>query len=80
MGPKDLATPAHFISSPRPTPRRKKCLRTNREVPNYQETLSANRGHGRKKRYALKDSLFGHPKQKGLTQWANYESMVEEQF
>ena len=27
--PKDLETPAHSISSPRPTPRRKKCPRTN---------------------------------------------------
>ena len=39
VGPKNLATPAHFISSPRPTPRKKKCPRTNEEGPNCQETL-----------------------------------------
>ena len=32
--PKNLAIPAHFISSPRPMPRRKKCPRTNEEGPN----------------------------------------------
>ena len=39
VGPKNLATLAHFISSPRPTPRRKKCPRMNEKSPNYQETL-----------------------------------------
>ena len=29
VGSKSLATPAHFILSPRPTPRKKKCSRTN---------------------------------------------------
>ena len=33
VGPKDLRTPAHFISSPRPMPRRKKCPRTNKGNP-----------------------------------------------
>ena len=86
VGPKDLATPAHFISSPKPMPRRKKCPRTNKEVLNCQETLlrtilsSVNRGHGRIKRHTLEDSLPGHPKQKGLTQWASHGCMVEEQF
>ena len=37
VGPKDWATPAHFISSPRPTPRRKKCPRMNKEGPSCQE-------------------------------------------
>ena len=64
MGPKDLATPAHFISSPRPTPRRKKCLRTNREVPNCQKTLSANRGHGRISDTPLKTASLGVPSKK----------------
>ena len=60
---KNLATPAPFISSPRPTLRRKKCPRTNEESPNCQETLpwtilsSANRDHERKKRHAAKGSL-----------------------
>ena len=39
MGPKDLRTPAHFISSPRPMPRRKKCPRTNKENPDCQDIL-----------------------------------------
>ena len=38
--PKDLATSAHFISSPRPMPRRKKCPRKNKENPDYQDILS----------------------------------------
>ena len=68
--PKNLATLPHFISGPRPMPRRKKCPRTNKEGPNCQETLprtilsSTNLSHGRKKRHALKDSLPGRPKQK----------------
>ena len=70
VGPKDLVTSADFISSPRPTSRRKKCPRTNKEGPNCQEMSlrtilsSANRGHGRKKRHALKDNLPECPKQK----------------
>ena len=31
VGPKDLASPACFISNPRPTPRKRKCLRMNNE-------------------------------------------------
>ena len=86
MGPKNLATSVHFISNLRATPRRKKCLRMNEEGPICQETLlktilsSANQGHRRKERHALKDSLLEPPKQKGLTQWASHGSMVEEQF
>ena len=70
VGSKNLVTPAHFISSPRPTLRRKKCPRTNEEGPNCQETLSrtilflANRDHGRRKRHVPKDSLPKHPKGK----------------
>ena len=85
-GAKGFGNPVPFISSLRPTLRRKKCPRTNKEGPNCQEMLprtilpSANRGHRRRKRQALKDSLPGHPKQKRLTQWARHGSMVEEQF
>ena len=67
VGTKILETPAHFISSPRPTPKRKKCPRTNKEGLNCQETLprtilfSANRNHGRRKRYATKGSFPGRP-------------------
>ena len=70
VGPKDLATPAHFISGPRPTPRRKKCPRTNKEGLNCQEMLlrtilfSASRDHGRRKRHATKGGLSDRPKGK----------------
>ena len=70
MGPKDLATPAHFISSPRPMLRRKKCLRTNKESPDCQDILprttlsSANRDHGRGKCHATNDGLLKRPKRK----------------
>ena len=70
VGPKNLATSAHFISSPRPMPRRKKCLRTNEEGPNCQGTLprtilsSANQDHGRRKQHATKGSLPERPKGK----------------
>ena len=40
MGPKNLTTPAHFILSPRPTLRREKWPRTNKESPNGLETLT----------------------------------------
>ena len=70
MGPKNLATPTHFISSPRPTLRKKKCPRTNEEGPNCQKTLprtilfSANRDHRRRKRHTTKGNLPEHPKGK----------------
>ena len=57
MGPKYLRTPTHLISSPRPTLKSKKCLRTNEENPNLQIVLprtivsSAIQNHGREKRY-----------------------------
>ena len=69
-GPKDLATPVHFISSPWPMPRRKKCPRTNKESLYCQDILprttlpSANRDHERVKRHATKGSLLEHPKGK----------------
>ena len=70
MGPKNLVTPAYFISSPRPMPRRKKRPRMNEEDPKCQETLlrtilfSANQDHGRRKRHATKGSLPERPKGK----------------
>ena len=36
VGPKDLRTPTHLISSPRPTSRSKKCPRTDGENPDLQ--------------------------------------------
>ena len=35
VGPKDLGTPAHFISSSRSIPRKKKYPRTNKGNPDY---------------------------------------------
>ena len=70
VGPKNLVTPAHFISSLRPMPKRKKCPRTNKEGSSCQETLprtilfSATRDHGRRKRHGTKGSLPEHPKGK----------------
>ena len=68
VGTKELATPAHFISSPWPMPRKKKCPRMNKENPDHQDVLSrttlslADRDHGWKKRHTLKDNLLGRPK------------------
>ena len=73
MEPKNLATLAHFISSPRPTLRKKKCSRTNEEGPNCWETLprtilsSANQDHGKRKWHATKSSLPECPKGKERT-------------
>ena len=38
--PKDLGTLVHFISRPRPMPRRKKCPMTNKGNPDCQDILS----------------------------------------
>ena len=68
MGSKNSTTPTHFIQSSRPTPRRKKCPRMNKESPNCQETSprtilsSANRDHKKEERHAIKGSLPGYPK------------------
>ena len=65
MGPKDLGTPAHLISSLRPTPRRKKCPRTNEGNPDRQIVLprmtlsSAGQNHGREKRHVARDNPAG---------------------
>ena len=68
VGLKDLEIPVHFISGPWPMPRRKKCPRTNKKNPNYQDILprttlsSADQNHGRGKRHAARGSLLEHPK------------------
>ena len=86
VGSKNSAAPTHFIQGPRPMPRRKKCLRMNKEGPSCQETSprtilsSANRNRKKEERHAHKDSLLGRPKQKGLIQWVSHGSMVEKQF
>ena len=70
VGPKELATPTHFISSPWPMPRKKKCPRTSIESPDCQDVLprttlsSANRDHEKGKCHATKGSLLERPKGK----------------
>ena len=70
MVSKNLATSAHFILSPRPTPRKKKYPRTKEESPNCQEVpprtilFSANRDHRWEQRHAIKSNLAEHPKKK----------------
>ena len=68
MGPKDLGTLAHFISGPWPMLRRKKCSRTNKGNPDYQDVLprttlsSADQNQGRGKRHTARGSPLEHPK------------------
>ena len=69
VGPKDLGTSAHLISSPRPTSRRKKCPRMNEGNLDYQIVLqrttlsSASQNHGREKRYVARGNpLEDHKK------------------
>ena len=60
MGLKDLGTLTHLISSPRPTPRSKKCPRTDGENPGLQivqsKTIVSSAGHnyGREKHHVIK--------------------------
>ena len=68
VGPKDLGTLAHFISSPRPMPRRKKCSRMNKGNPDCRDILqrttlsSTDQNHGRGKRHVARGSPLKHPK------------------
>ena len=63
-GQKVLKVSVHSISSPRPTPRRKKCSGTNEGNPNCQNVLlrktlsSAGQNHERKKKRHI---ARGHP-------------------
>ena len=67
VGPKELATPAHFISSPWPMPRKKKCPRMNKESPDCQDMLSrttlslVDQDHEKGRCHATKGSLLEHP-------------------
>ena len=82
MGPKELATPSHFISSPWPMPRKKKCPRMSIEIPDCQDILlrttlsSANRDHEKGKYHATKGRLLkrpkGKPKHSGPVIWARW--------
>ena len=68
VGPKDLGTPAHFISGPWPMSRRKKCPRTNKGNPDCQDLLprttlsSADQNYGREKRHTARGNPLEHPK------------------
>ena len=63
-GQKVLEASAHSISSPRPTPRRKKCPGTNEGNPDCQNVLprttlsSAGQNHGRGRRHVAQDNLL----------------------
>ena len=62
VGPKDLGTLSYLISSPRPTPRRKRCPRVNEGNPDHQIVLlrmtlsSAGQNH-RRKRVTLLEAI-----------------------
>ena len=62
VGSKDLGTPTHLISSPRPTPRSKKCPRTDGENPSLQivrpkkVVSSVGHNHGREKCHVTRGS------------------------
>ena len=68
VGLKDLGIPTHFISRPRPMPRRKKCLRTNEGNPDCQDILprttlsSADQNHRRGRHHVTRGSPFEDPK------------------
>ena len=59
---RDLETSAHFISGPRPTPRRKKCPRRNERNPDCQSILSrttmssADQNHRRRRHHVARSS------------------------
>ena len=67
-GQKVLEASAHSISSPRPTLRRKKCLRTNEGNPDCQNVLprttlsSASQNHRRGRRYVVQGNPLEDPK------------------
>ena len=68
VGPKDLGTPAHFISSSRPMLRRKKYPKTNKGNPDCQDILlrttlsSADQNQGKEKRHVARGSPLEHLK------------------
>ena len=85
-GVKELSSPGPLHTEPEAHAEEEKHPRMNKESPNCQKTSprtipsSANRVHKKEEWHAFKDSLPGHPKKKGLTQWVSHGSMVEEQF
>ena len=69
-GVKEFGHPGSFYTKPLPTPRKKKCLRTNEESSNCQASSlrkilsSANRDYRKEERHAIKGRLTEHPKEK----------------
>ena len=68
VGPKGPKTPTHFISSPRPTPKRRKCPMTNEGNPDCQDTLPrttqslVDQNHRRGRRHIAKCNPLEDPK------------------
>ena len=68
VGPKGIKTPTHFISGPRPMPKRQNCSRTNEGNPGYQDTLpritlsSADQNHRRGRHHIARGRPLGDPK------------------
>ena len=64
VGPKDLGTLSYLISSPGPTPRRKKCPRVNEGNPDHQIVLprmtlsSVGQNHRRETRHVARGNLL----------------------
>ena len=75
-GAKGLGNPDPFHIRPKAYIEEEEMSEDEQRRPKLLEEI----GHKRKRRHVLKNSLIGHPKKKGLTQWANHGSMVEEQF
>ena len=72
-GAQELSSPGPLHTGPKAHAEEKKRPRMSKENPSCQETSprtilsSANRNHKKEEWHALKDSLPGRPKQKGLT-------------
>ena len=86
MALKDLASPAHFISNPRPTPRKRKCPRMNKEGPKLlggfaeDHPVLGKPGSQKEKAAHSQRQPSLSSQTKGPTQGDSYEGMVEEQF
>ena len=86
VGPKDLGTPAHLLSSPRPRPRREKCPRMNKDGPKPLGGIAEDRPVLNESG-SWKEKVAHFPKQpsqssqtKGPTLGDSYEGMMEEQL
>ena len=79
-GVKKFGHLAHFILSLKPTPRKKKCPRTNEESSNCQVASSrtilslANPDYRGEERHAVKGRLAEYPKKKDKYYWSAMEA------